>query len=60
MIQRGIHGMSIRPSKMNVWIGTYFVPKDKNSNAWMLKNYKSTLSSIFLFQYQSDRQGNDH
>lgn len=33
-----------RPPKMNIWTGTYFVPKDKNSNAWMLKNYKSTLS----------------
>ncbi|MCM3567948.1 glycosyl hydrolase family 18 protein [Neobacillus mesonae] len=46
------------PPKMNVWTGTYFVPKDKNSNAWMLNNYKSTLSSIFVFEYQSDQQGN--
>ncbi|WP_307851980.1 glycosyl hydrolase family 18 protein [Neobacillus rhizophilus] len=47
-----------RPPKMNIWTGTYFVPKDKNSNAWMLKNYKSTLSSIFVFEYRSDEQGN--
>jgi spore germination protein len=47
-----------RPSKMNVWTGTYFVPKDKNANAWMLNNYKKTLSSIFVFEYSSDKQGN--
>ncbi|HEY2421316.1 MAG TPA: LysM peptidoglycan-binding domain-containing protein, partial [Neobacillus sp.] len=47
-----------RPPKMNVWTGTYFVPKDKNTNAWMLKNYKQTLSSIFVFEYRPDEQGN--
>ncbi|MFJ5716773.1 glycosyl hydrolase family 18 protein [Neobacillus sp. NPDC093127] len=47
-----------RPPKMNVWTGTYFVPKDKNTNAWMLNNYKKTLSSIFVFEYRSDEQGN--
>jgi spore germination protein len=47
-----------RPPKMDIWTGTYFVPKDKNSNAWMLNNYKSTLSSIFVFEYRSDSQGN--
>jgi len=47
-----------RPSKMNVWTGTYFVPKDKNANAWMLNYYKKTLSSIFVFEYRSDEQGN--
>ncbi|MFF2448885.1 glycosyl hydrolase family 18 protein [Neobacillus sp. NPDC058068] len=47
-----------RPPKMNVWTGTYFVPKDKNTNAWMLNNYKNTLSSIFVFEYSSDEQGN--
>lgn len=46
------------PPKMNIWTGTYFVPKDKNSNAWMLGNYKSTLTSIFVFEYRSDEQGN--
>ncbi|MEH7521346.1 glycoside hydrolase [Priestia megaterium] len=47
-----------RPQKMNIWTGTYFVPKDKNSNAWMLSNYKNTLTSVFLFEYRSDEQGN--
>jgi spore germination protein len=47
-----------RQPRMNIWTGTYFVPKDRNSNAWMLKNYKSTLSSIFVFEYRSDVQGN--
>lgn len=47
-----------RPPKMNIWTGTYFVPKDKNSNAWMLNNYKKTLTSIFVFEYRSDEQGN--
>ena len=41
-----------RPPKLDIWTGTYFVPKDKNSNAWMLDNYKSTLSSIFVFEYR--------
>lgn len=47
-----------RQSKMDLWTGTYFVPKDKNTNAWMLNNYKSTLTSVFLFEYHSDDQGN--
>ncbi|MGG3466287.1 glycosyl hydrolase family 18 protein [Neobacillus pocheonensis] len=47
-----------RPRKINIWTGTYFVPKDKNSNAWMLNNYKKTLTSIFVFEYRSDEQGN--
>lgn len=48
----------LRPPKMNVWTGTYFVPKDKNANSWMLNNYKKTLSGIFVFEYRSDEQGN--
>ncbi|MDQ0971338.1 spore germination protein [Neobacillus niacini] len=47
-----------RPPRMNIFTGTYFVPKDKNTNKWMLKNYKSTLTSIFVFEYTSDLQGN--
>ncbi|QIZ09206.1 LysM peptidoglycan-binding domain-containing protein [Priestia megaterium] len=47
-----------RPPKMNIWTGTYFVPKDRNTNAWMLNNYKKTLTSIFVFEYRSDEQGN--
>ncbi|MCM3724637.1 glycosyl hydrolase family 18 protein [Neobacillus cucumis] len=47
-----------RPPKMNIWTGTYFVPKDMNTNEWMLNSYKKTLTSIFVFEYRSDRQGN--
>lgn len=46
------------PSKMNIWTGTYFVPKDKNANTWMINNFKSTLTSLFVFEYSSDEQGN--
>jgi spore germination protein len=46
------------PPKLDVWTGTYFVPKDKTANSWMLNNYKSTLSSIFVFEYRSDEAGN--
>jgi spore germination protein len=47
-----------RPPKMNIWTGTYFVPKNKSANAWMLGNYKRTLTSVFVFEYRSDEQGN--
>lgn len=47
-----------RPSKVNIWAGTYLIPKDKDTNAWMLNNYQDTLSSIFLFEYRPDPQGN--
>ncbi|SOC40926.1 glycosyl hydrolase family 18 protein [Ureibacillus acetophenoni] len=46
------------PQKANVWAGTYFVPKDKNTNAWMLDHYQDTLSSIFVFEYRPDPYGN--
>lgn len=46
------------PTKVDVWTGTYFVPKDKNANTWMINNYKSTLSGIFVFEYKPDIQGN--
>lgn len=44
--------------KKKIWTGTYFVPKNKNENAWILQNYNSTLSSIFLFEYKPDYEGN--
>lgn len=47
-----------KPPKMNIFTGTYFVPKDKNTNQWMLNNYKQTLTSLFVFEYSSDREGN--
>jgi spore germination protein len=46
------------PPKVDIWTGTYFVPKDKNANTWMINNYKSTLSGIFVFEYKPDVQGN--
>ncbi|MCM3724635.1 glycosyl hydrolase family 18 protein [Neobacillus cucumis] len=45
------------PSKMNIWTGTYFVPKDKNTNAQMLENYKNTLSGLFVFDYHPNDKG---
>ncbi|MGD6833530.1 glycosyl hydrolase family 18 protein [Sutcliffiella halmapala] len=47
-----------KPKKMSVWTGTYFVPKDKHTNSWMLANYKRTLSGIFVFEYRFDYSGN--
>ncbi|MEH7381099.1 glycosyl hydrolase family 18 protein [Bacillus sp. JJ1533] len=44
--------------KKQIWTGTYFVPKSKNENAWILQNYNSTLSSIFVFEYKPDYDGN--
>ncbi|BCJ88308.1 hypothetical protein skT53_32930 [Effusibacillus dendaii] len=38
-----------RLPKMDVWTGTYFVPKDKANNEFMPNNYKNALSSLFLF-----------
>ena len=47
-----------RPAKTNIWAGTYFVPKDKDRNAWMLDHFQNSLSSIFVFEYRPDSQGN--
>nr|WP_295970788.1 glycosyl hydrolase family 18 protein [uncultured Bacillus sp.] len=45
-------------TQKKIWTGTYFVPKDKNTNAWILSNYSSTLSSIFVFEYKPNYEGN--
>lgn len=45
-------------SKTKVWAGTYFIPKNKKTNNWMLEHYKKTLTSIFIFEYHSTKQGN--
>jgi spore germination protein len=51
--------LSIPHSKRtDIWTGTYFVPKDKHSNAWIINNYSNTLSSLFIFEYQPDYEGN--
>jgi len=47
-----------RPSKTNIWAGSYLVPKDRDTNDWMLDHYQHTLSGIFLFEYRPDAQGN--
>jgi spore germination protein len=44
--------------KEKIWTGTYFVPKSKSENAWILQNYNSTLSSVFVFEYKPDYEGN--
>lgn len=36
-----------RSSKMNIWTGTYFVPRDKNTNAWMIEKYKKHFQGYF-------------
>ncbi|WP_129691750.1 glycosyl hydrolase family 18 protein [Gottfriedia acidiceleris] len=45
-------------SKKKIWTGTYFIPKNKKTNNWMLDHYKKTLTSIFIFEYHSTKQGN--
>ncbi|MES9682621.1 glycosyl hydrolase family 18 protein [Gottfriedia acidiceleris] len=45
-------------SKKKIWTGTYFIPKNKISNYWMLSHYKRTLTSIFIFEYHPTKQGN--
>ena len=47
-----------RPPKTSIWSGSYFIPKDKETNAWMLDHYQNSLSSVFLFEYRPDPQGN--
>jgi spore germination protein len=47
-----------QPPKKSIWTGTYFVPKDKKTNTWMLNLYKNTLSGLFIFDYHPDNQGN--
>lgn len=47
-----------RPPKSNVWSGSYFIPKDKVTNDWMLNHYEDTLSGVFLFEYHPDPYGN--
>lgn len=46
-----------RPSKMNIWTGTYYVPKNKTTNTKMIENYKNTLSGLFIFDYHPNEKG---
>ncbi|ODG92639.1 glycoside hydrolase [Gottfriedia luciferensis] len=45
-------------SKKKIWTGTYFILKNKKTDNWMLDHYKKTLTSIFIFEYHSTKQGN--
>lgn len=45
-------------SKKKIWTGTYFIPKSKKTNNWMLDHYKKALTSIFVFEYHPTTQGN--
>ncbi|WP_066070873.1 glycosyl hydrolase family 18 protein [Neobacillus soli] len=46
-----------RPSKMKIWAGTYYVPKDKTTNTKMIESYKDTLSGLFVFDYHPNEKG---
>lgn len=46
------------PPKKEVWTGTYYLPKDKVGNEWMLSNYRKTLSGLFIFEYRPEFSGN--
>lgn len=45
------------PPKQAIWTGTYYIPKDKNTNNQMLEYYKKTLSSVFVFDYHPNEKG---
>ncbi|MEH7179760.1 glycosyl hydrolase family 18 protein [Neobacillus vireti] len=50
--------LSLPPSsKKNIWTGTYFIPKDKDTNTWMIEKYKRTLSGLFVFDYRPNEKG---
>ncbi|TJY41584.1 LysM peptidoglycan-binding domain-containing protein [Cohnella pontilimi] len=46
-----------RPPKLDVWTGTYYLPKDKQGNEWMIGNYQKTLSGLFVFEYRPQFDG---
>jgi spore germination protein len=46
------------PPKQDVWTGTYYLPKDKVGNEWMISNYSKTLSGLFIFEYRPEFSGN--
>ena len=43
--------------KTSIWTGTYYVPKDKKTNTWMLNFYRKKLSSVLIFEYHPDNKG---
>jgi spore germination protein len=50
--------LTIPPSsKKTIWAGTYYIPKDKTTNTWMIEKYKQTLSGLFVFDYRSNENG---
>ncbi|MDQ0971341.1 spore germination protein [Neobacillus niacini] len=46
-----------RSSKKNVWTGTYYIPKAKETNTWMIDKYKRTLTGLFIFDYRPNEKG---
>lgn len=46
-----------RPPKLDVWTGTYYLPKNKTGNEWMISNYRKTLSALFVFEYRPEFDG---
>lgn len=48
----------LRSAKTTIWTGKYFTPKDKKYNEWILNVNKNVLSSVFMFDYHPDYNGN--
>lgn len=47
-----------RPPKTTIWVGSYFLPKNKYYNDWILGYYGKSMSGVFMFEYGVDPQGN--
>ncbi|GED55517.1 glycosyl hydrolase family 18 protein [Brevibacillus borstelensis] len=47
-----------RPPKTTLWTGPFLIPKNKNFNEWILNYYQKTISSVFIFEYRPDYEGN--
>lgn len=44
--------------KKTIWTGTYFVPKDKHYNNWILEHSKNAVTGIFVFEYHPTTNAN--
>jgi len=45
-------------AKEDTFIGAFFIPKDEQSNKNLLGKYQNVLTSVGLFEYHPDEQGN--
>ncbi|MYL55003.1 LysM peptidoglycan-binding domain-containing protein [Pontibacillus yanchengensis] len=45
-------------SKEDTFIGAFFIPKDEQSNKYLLGKYQNILTSVGFFEYHPDEQGN--